>query len=274
MVSFAVAAKEADATGLPVVEGFAVQLKEDAAPATVSAAVTAALDARLPGYGWTPAEMPGRWQAYRPAGAATAPGPPPLGAAWEAVRELKKVPGIASAEPLLLTRLPVTNGSDARRQFRLWGTISDARLARIQAGSDKDHKHWSLVQMGVCDEKGEKGAWAIWKAKHPGGMPGEGILVAHPDTGYTGHARLLPYLATRPSDPPGHSGRNFVERELPDALTNGLDPMQDRTLGNFPGHGTSTASVIAARNDPAGVPWGVAPGRRSSRCGSLPRLST
>ncbi|HEX5718847.1 MAG TPA: S8 family serine peptidase, partial [Thermoanaerobaculia bacterium] len=185
-------------------------------------------------------------------------GPPPLGEAWKAVRALKEIPGVEGAEPLLLSRLPVTNGSDAQRSFALWGRVSDDRLKQIQERSSEKHRHWSLVEMGVCDKDGKDGAWAIWKAKQgKDKMPGEGIVVAHPDTGYAKHKRLLPHLVPHPANP-SRFGRNFVEPEQPD----GFDPMKDRSLGNFPGHGTGTASVIAAGNGDAGQPWGVAPGAK------------
>lgn len=255
MLSFAQAVQEADATGLPVVEGIAVQL----AAGADAAAVTAELTPRIQDYGWTPEEMPDGWLVYRNSDGA-APARPSLGTAWETVRELKKVQGVANAEPLLLTRLPATNGSDAQRNFGLWGKVSDDRLKQIREKSGKDFLHWSLEQLGVCDVNGQKGAWTLWKEKHGNKTPGEGILIAHPDTGYTRHKRLLPRLA--PGDQPGQHGRNFVERTRPDAKTNGLDLMEDQSIGKFPGHGTGTASVIAAGNDEAGEPWGVAPGAK------------
>src|SRR6185369_2831290 len=264
MLTFAQAVEKVDATGLPIVEGFAVQL----AAGTDPAAVAAKLGTEFPGHGWTAAAMPDRWFVLRAGNAAAPIAAPPLGAAWQLIRDLRKLPGVESAEPLLLTRLPVANGSEAARAFELWGRVSDARLAEITAASDERHRHWSLERMGVRDETGQKGAWAVWKAnrkaKHGGDrMPGDGVLVAHPDTGYTRHPRLLPHLQPHPDDL-ALFGRNFVERDAPD----GLDPMQDRTLGNFPGHGTATASVIAAGAGPdaadaeAGEPWGVAPGAR------------
>ena len=103
MTTFALAAQRADATGLPVAEGFAVQLKTDAKVGSVSAAVTAALNVRLPGYQWTAKRegMPDRWLVCRPGTAADSV--PSLGEAWEAVRALKMLSGVAGAEPLLLT---------------------------------------------------------------------------------------------------------------------------------------------------------------------------
>jgi hypothetical protein len=143
----------------------------------------------------------------------------------------------------------VANGSDAQQSFALWGRVKDDRLKQIVEKSGKDHLHWSIEQLRLTDVGGKKGAWTLWKERHGTKEPGDGILIAHPETGYTGHKRLLPRLAVRRGDPKGHHGRNFVERDLPDAATNGFDPMKDRSTGNFPGHGTGTASVIAAGQD-------------------------
>src|SRR5947207_1627301 len=146
MPTFALAAQAADETGLPVAEGFAIQLKEGADGASVSTAATAAVNTWLPGYAWTTDPVTVGWLVCRPAGPTAVPGlgVPSLDKAWDTVRALKNLSGVASVEPLLLTRLPVTNGSDAQRNFRLWGTIDDARLAQIQAQSSDQHMRWSL----------------------------------------------------------------------------------------------------------------------------------
>ncbi|HBL30758.1 MAG TPA: hypothetical protein DD490_28315 [Acidobacteria bacterium] len=258
MPTFADAVQQAEATGQPVVEGFAVETGAGAG----AAEVVALLAARFPGFGWTAEEPTEGWLVCR---ATTAPDPkkpsetPSLGGAWEAVRALKAL-GAKSAEPLLLTRL--ASEADARDRFPLWGRVSSDRRREIEAASGAGNRHWPLVQLEVCTAGGQGGAWARWTAKHPGQEPGAGVLVAHPDTGYTRHPRLVAHLATRPGDPQGHHGRNFVERDRPDAATNGLDPLKDRTLGTNPGHGTATASVIAAGHVKPDHPWGVAPGAR------------
>ncbi|MFY9823040.1 MAG: S8 family serine peptidase [Thermoanaerobaculia bacterium] len=254
MLTFAQAVEKVDATGLPVVEGFAVKLADGTVEAAAAVAAELANGFPPPQYGWTADDVGDGWRVYRVKGEA----PPPLGEAWEAVRALKRIGGVESAEPLLLTKPPVTNASDAQRAFRLWGKVSDDRLAQIQEKSSERHRHWSLEQMGVCDAKGENGAWALWKAKRGNEKaPGDGVLVAHPDTGYTRHARLLPHLLPHP-DNGSLYGKNFVERDQPD----GFDPMKDRSIVKNPGHGTDTASVIAAGNSPADEPWGVAPGAK------------
>jgi hypothetical protein len=172
MSTFAEAVQKADETGMPVVEGFALRLE-----AGTGTAVTAWLEARHPESGWMAGEMAEGWWVVRATAAL-----PELGAAWESVRDLPKLPGVRSAEPLLLARLPVTNGSEAQRVFQLWGQVSAERRSQIKAASSL---HWPLEQMGLCDVNGRKGAWAIWKEKRGNKtrIPGEGILVAGHGTG-------------------------------------------------------------------------------------------
>jgi thermitase len=79
-------------------------------------------------------------------------------------------------------------------------------------------------------------------------VKGEGIVVGHPDTGYTRHAEIW-------DDPPRvrvAESYDFVLRQ-PDAV----DPLES---GN-PGHGTTTASVIMSTAGGAGTTFvsGVAP---------------
>ena len=250
MPSFALAAQTADATGLPVVEAVAVKLKPGISAASVKAAKEAIRTTLTDGLGdeVVQAEEADGWliSAFADSFA------PTLGEAWEVVRTIKNLPDVETAEPLLLTRAPVTNGSDAQESFKLWGKVSAERLAAIQKASDRANMHWSLDRLGVGD------AWNLWRQKHGiSGEPGAGVVVAHPDTGYTEHPRLLPALKPQSANSQLR-GRDFVDRNKPDAL----DPMKEQGLLHFPGHGTSTASIIVGANAPADKPWGVAPGAK------------
>ncbi len=251
MPTFALAAQTADATGLPVVEAFAVQLKAGTDSASVKAAKAAILTALktvIDGKVTPAEEKADLWLVYRLA----ADYAPQLCTAWDAVRAIRKLPNVLTAEPLFVIRAPVPNGSDAQEAFKLWGKISAERLAAIQKASDRSNMQWSLDKLAV------RQAWTAWHQKHGNArMPGDGVLVAHPDTGYTKHPRLLPSLKSHPSDP-RRFGKNFVERDRPDAL----DSMKDQALIHFPGHGTSTASVIVSAKGPADKPLGVAPGAK------------
>lgn len=90
----------------------------------------------------------------------------------------------------------------------------------------------------------------------PGSRPrGEGIVVAHPDTGYTDHPELhqdTRYLVT--------SGRNYLERAGLLTASPSLDA-RDLLTGPHPSHGTSTASVLMSAEGPPDriAVYGVAP---------------
>jgi subtilisin family serine protease len=82
-----------------------------------------------------------------------------------------------------------------------------------------------------------RSAWQL--PPEPGGASqGEGITIAHPDTGYTDHrdARADTFDLRR--------DRDFLAND--DDALDPLDTFTARPLVN-PGHGTSTASVLAAR---------------------------
>ena len=94
--NFGLAAAEADASGLPVVEGFTTRLAPGAAP-EVPEAIRAKLVAVFGGE-WR-ADRRGEWVDAVPEHRTL-----PLGRAWEAARELRALPGVTEAEPLLLVR--------------------------------------------------------------------------------------------------------------------------------------------------------------------------
>lgn len=90
-------------------------------------------------------------------------------------------------------------------------------------------------------------AWALPPRSAGGRARGEGIVIGHPDSGYTYHRELADVLdLTRDYDVIGRD--NDAE-----------DPLETRWWWplDSPGHGTSTASVIASTE--AGVVLGVAP---------------
>jgi subtilisin family serine protease len=245
MTTFSMAARQADAERRPAVEGFSVELRRRAAREAVRAQVLLALETRFGGPWNVDASSTG-WLDATPAAGGV---PIPLGEAWDAARALSKLEGVADAEPLLLLRLDAVEEAQANARLGVWGfPYSEETRRRIeQASRDPE---WSLKVMKV------PAAWSAWRAQHPGRAPGEGILVAHPDTGYTEHTQIRANLLK--------PGVDFVDGK-PDAT----DPLAREGFLPNPGHGTSTASVICSPGRDVGPAnpqskdvRGVAPGAR------------
>lgn len=130
-----------------------------------------------------------------------------IAAAWDSVYALRSDPRILSAEPLFATALAESTGRDCYQDDP----------------ATNDDCDWSLDAMEV------KQAWQMFTSG-----PGEGVRVAHPDTGYTEHFEIF---GARLLDEEGH---NFEEEDKED------DPHDTLASGGsrVPGHGTRTASVI------------------------------
>jgi thermitase len=106
---------------------------------------------------------------------------------------------------------------------------------------------WSIELAGIDQ------AWKLPLPAHGKGKRyGKGIVVAHPDTGYTRHDEIW---NQRPRKRRILASKGYdYEDDDPDAI----DPLD----GPFPSHGTSTASVIMSDHNPsAGSTWvsGAAP---------------
>lgn len=164
------------------------------------------------------------------------------GRSWTLARDLEAHRDIAEAEPAIDqpglepppgTLTPITPGPAMRpRDFK-----ADTPLPCATANCE-----WSLELCRV------KEAWALTPPTSSGRSRGEGIVIGHPDTGYTRHAEIWdasPRIRIADS-------YDFVLRK-PDAQ----DPLEE---GN-PGHGTTTSSVIMSSTGGDGTPFvsGVAP---------------
>jgi hypothetical protein len=99
---------------------------------------------------------------------------------------------------------------------------------------ESDPKRWSIENVRAV------AAWDVSR--------GSGIVVGHPDTGYTIHSELGDDALDRSRD-----------RDVIDDDDDALDPLEQGQFPEhlFPGHGTRTASVIAGRE--TGLIAGVAP---------------
>ena len=248
--SFDADAREATVTSLPIPRGIAFRFTPPGiAQPSVEDARTAATGA-LPGWEIRAVpELPGWFEAIPPA---TPTGQPiPLGEFWDGLRALKTVTDMSETDPLFLIANPQPEAAlgFGQEQFGLWGwPYDDATQQEIDRV--REQPDWHLDQMNV------RPAWDVWQQQHPGRVPGDGILVGHPDTGYTDHPDLTGRFQL-----PGHS---FLQDEI-DARDDLIDV--GGVLPKQPGHGTATASVIASSEDDPAIAnakevFGVAPGAR------------
>ena len=214
--------------------------------------------------------MPGWFEAIAPAiaEAGTPSRPLTLAEFWPTLRSLRSVPGVTAAEPLLVVAVPGPSSAAAaarlaasfrRQQFGLWGLPYEAKIQeQIEAisracESTGESCGWHLDQMKVGD------AWRRWLEKHPGQLPGHGVRIGHPDTGFSRHYEVFARF-----DTPGKSFlRDNAGNEEPEALDD-LRVVFDEFL-ETPGHGTATACVIASGErdrtaEPYPEAYGIAPG--------------
>ena len=110
------------------------------------------------------------------------------------------------------------------------GTYMPTRIG-IRSGGDAPHlpgsldKSWALKKIKAIE------AWGLTPPAG-GGRHGAGIVVGHPDTGYTRHREIYPSALDLELD-----------RDILAGDDDATDPMQEGTVG----HGTATGSVIASR---------------------------
>jgi len=146
--------------------------------------------------------------------------------AWDLVHALRAQPEVADAEPAV--RIPAAAPA-ARGRAGVRGGPAAAPLPQASA------RDWSIVNAGV------RAAWDASAAR------GAGVVVGHPDTGYTHHPQIdTPRLLRA-------QGYDFE-----DGRADPLDAMD----GANPGHGTGTASVLFSDDSPAPGVYGVAPAAR------------
>lgn len=152
-----------------------------------------------------------------------------LGEGWEATHRLAADAQVERAEPRIETHAP--DEPEARARGAIFGRPVDPATG--------DHK-WSPKLVRAFD------AWAL-EPPLGGERFGDGVIVGHPDTGYTAHAELEGRIV---------AGYDFVDDDA-----DPTDPLIGGAFWRFPGHGTGTASVLASPDEPDadGRMTGVAP---------------
>lgn len=169
----------------------------------------------------------------------------PVSQAWQKTYRLRGLPGVLYAEPLFSVPLPGDPATDEGRE----GTVVGEEP--LVESNDPD---WILKEMTVLK------AWQRFFPT-PDKIPGNSVVIAHPDTGYRLHPEIRDNLLVE-------KGRDFVKQD---------GDAEDELEGNvlllqFPGHGTATASVMISprgaegnygKDDPSNsAVSGVAPGAR------------
>ena len=229
----------------PVCEGFLIDVGPRGASPTQRLALAKRVVRRtLPG-SWR-VEPLGKHSAFfevtrRPRGKTVA-----LSTAWNLVHALKADRDVRSAEPALTLQGIEPHPVHRREQL----TAKESPRAK-SSGSETNRPgsrdpDWSLRRAGIDR------AWRLTPAH--GKRFGEGVVVGHPDTGYTLHPEIW-------NNPGGwqrvrsHAGYDFVDdKPYP------VDPLVDP----HPSHGTKTASVIMSDA-------GAGPGASQWVSGAAPR---
>jgi serine protease len=156
--------------------------------------------------------------------------------AWQISRQLKTQPDIIYAEPLFevaISGRPDWNDTTVN----LLTTDPDAAALYPESLifgeeshlNESDDPEWSLNQMRILE------AWARF-FPDPTKLPGQGIVIGHPDTGYRPHPEILANLLVA-------QGQDFLKNDS-DA-TDELERPNGVLIPN-PGHGTATSSVIVS----------------------------
>lgn len=142
---------------------------------------------------------------------------PSPGESWDLTYALRDQPEVVHAEPLFEYSIADQHPQRRARRASSVGTSDDP--------ATDDNFEWSLERANVI------GAWGLFNAR----VPGAGVIVGHPDTGYTPHPELA------------DAARLLIDQgyDFDDDDPDPIDDLDDGFLDN-PGHGTGTASVIAS----------------------------
>jgi len=159
--------------------------------------------------------------------------PPPAGEAWERVRALRARAEVESAEPLFAAHVCMTEQPEDTAP-RPPGLRASGGSGPHLPGAEANPV-WSLEAIRAFE------AWDIVRAA--GHEPGAGVLIGHPDTGYTNHPELWGAGGHQPLRI--DLGFDFVRND-PGAE----DELESSGFIPSPGHGTRTGSVIVSPPGP------------------------
>lgn len=245
---------------LPIPRGIAFTVQRGDGPETSLKVVTRHVRKVLEGWSVHPVQgLPGWYEATPPGGRLS------LADLWVTTRDVRDLQSVEKAEPLFIVQLP---GEGDRAiglrgdEFGLWGVPYNSKT-QDEIRSRSNQSDWHLVQMRVSR------AWDFWKRMRPNEEPGQGIVIGHPDTGYTNHSEIAGKIVPGQSFVDSGDGEEvfgaFTPIDPEVDPTNGEDPL-DAGFLRSPGHGTATASVIVSGGKEAvgqsKEVFGVAPGAR------------
>ena len=187
--------------------------------------------------------------------------------AWDKTYELRSQPGVVDVEPLFAVPVREVKQLESSKQqasggeskslwdiiFSFISTLLDLFSGgeAVETGLSTDNVDWVLKELKVLQ------AWQKY-FPDPNKLPGDGVIIAHPDTGYTTHPEIEGNLLLE-------QGYDFVDSDEDET-----DPLEksDRELINNPGHGTLAASVMVSPPKAQGnyqngkYVTGVAPGAK------------
>lgn len=222
-------------------EGFIVTAA-DAGGAAALAAVEEAATAAL-GSPWQVKPLPvspNTFHVTRPGARLSVP------EAWDRFYALRQAPGIVEAEPDFTVPAPVDEEPEGDFEIA---------AAEVDLPETEGKWEWSI------DAVKARQAWQFSESQNRPSR-GAGIIVGHPDTGYTRHPENW-------SDDPAKNrllfrqGFDFFrdDADASDDLDSSLSSIGSAGFPGNPGHGTGTSSIIFSGDGPAGVPHvtGTAP---------------
>ena len=165
--------------------------------------------------------------------------------AWDKTYELRSHGGVVDVEPLFAVPVREVKKVESREQeadkgeskslwdviFSLLNSLLDlfSGGGGVETGLSTNNVDWVLQELKV---------FQAWQKYFPDAnkLPGNGVIIAHPDTGYTTHPEIAGNLLL-------DEGYDFVGSDEDET-----DPLEksDAELVNNPGHGTLAASVMVS----------------------------